>query len=521
MKKRITLFIYILIANITVFAQEYKRSNVWAVGSQPVVTYDFTNGLIIDTVQNAGISSPPFCLISSASASVSDTNGKLLFFTNGYIVYDSNGYLMAGGFHINCPNGQVLANYYGDKSLFDQTSIILPRKDNTYYVFNTGMSDSVANNYLNHVLTEFDVLNYSVVDMDSNGGLGKVVQKNVMLADKQHFRNTSLTAVKHSNGKDWWLIKSDNNNNRYQEYLVKEDTIMGPYYQQANDSSNNAFSIGGNTQIYFSEDGSQMASGNYGTLFNNGATSNDYDFNRVDLYDFDRCNGTLTFKKYYMAPYDTSTYTNNDYKQGICFSPNGKLLYMSTIYNIYQVDLEDTNTNNALFIHGPDTTISNFPWYGTMGIAPNGNIYIGNGNGTRKYMSFIDSPDVKGLGCHFVPQGVWQPYTNLMSPPNMPNYGLGADTSVICWPLGSNEIIDQYNEITVYPNPANSKVYIKYSNTPKRKIELYNKIGQLLLTTWNIEMDVSAYPSVENNFYRVQTKGLAALRDKDVWRNLI
>lgn len=39
------------------------------------------------------------------------------------------------------------------------------------------MSDSVANNYLNHTYTEFDVLNYSLVDMDSNAGKGKVVEK--------------------------------------------------------------------------------------------------------------------------------------------------------------------------------------------------------------------------------------------------------------------------------------------------------------------------------------------------------
>lgn len=84
------------------------------------------------------------------------------------------------------------------------------------------MSDSVANNYINHVYTEFDVLNYSVVDMDSNAGMGKVVQKNVVLADKQHYVNCAMQAVKHSNGKDWWLVKADCINNRYQEFLVKK-----------------------------------------------------------------------------------------------------------------------------------------------------------------------------------------------------------------------------------------------------------------------------------------------------------
>jgi len=400
------------------------------------------------------------------------------FFSNGFFLYDSSGYVMDNGLFVNCPHGNILANYYGS-SLFDQTSIILPKKGNTYYVFSTGMSDSVANNYLNHVLTEFDVLNYSVVDMDSNGGLGKVVQKNVVLADKQHYVNYAMQAVKHSNGKDWWLVKADCNNNRYQEFLVKEDTILGPYYQQATDFMSNAFCIGGNNQIYFNEQGTQMASSIYGTLKN----GNFYDFNRVDMYDFDRCDGKITFKKYYEVPYDTSTYVNDDYKQGICFSPDGKLLYMTNFYSVYQIDLTETNTYNAIFIHGPDATITNFPWYKLMGLGPNGKIYIGNFNGIRKYMSYIDSPNVKGLGCHFIPQGVWQPYTNLMSPPNMPNYGLGADTSIICWPLGiaqlNNEAIRQ---LSVYPNPVSAVLNFELVISANEEVSfgLYNTLGQLI-----------------------------------------
>ena len=482
-------YFYLLLMQLytlTALGQEIKRSNFWIIGSQPVVKYNFNNSLQIDTVINTSLSSSPYCILSASSSVVSDTNGQLLFFSNGFILYDSKGYAMDSGIYVNCPQGKVLANYYG-MSPFDQTSIILPKKGNTYYVFSAGMSDSVANNYINHIKTEFDVLNYSVVDMDSNGGLGKVVQKNVVLADKQHYHFTQLSAVKHSNGKDWWLVKADCNNNRYQEFLVKEDTILGPYYQ-------NASTIGDfctvSSQMYFSQDGSKMACSMYGNIDTSGSGLFYY-YNRVELYDVDRCSGEITYKRHYIVPYDTSTYINRDYKQGICFSPDGKLLYMSTNYSIFQIDVEDTNTNNALYIHGPDTSnLTYFPLYGTMAIAPDGKIYIGNSNGIRKYMSYIDSPNVKGLGCHFVPQGVWQPYTNLMCPPNMPNYGLGIDSSHLgCWPLSQSESVErQSEEWVVYPNPASTQLYFR--GAERKKKMLYNAYGVLITETCKEEMDI-------------------------------
>jgi len=50
------------------------------------------------------------------------------------------------------------------------------------------------------------ILWYSVIDMNLNGGNGSVVQNNVIL-----FNDTLSTsgpqAVKHANGRDWWIIE--------------------------------------------------------------------------------------------------------------------------------------------------------------------------------------------------------------------------------------------------------------------------------------------------------------------------
>jgi hypothetical protein len=468
----------LLLTSSLIYSQEYKRNNNWSLGYDPVVIFNFNSNLFIDTTDNIN------CGISTSASTISDTLGNLALFSNGFIIYNYEGNAVEDGYYVNCPYGKVLCNYYGGASLFDQTSIILPKKGNTYYVFSTGMSDSVANNYLNNIKTEFDVLNYSVVDMDSNNGKGKVMQKNVVLADNRHYWNCAMQAVKHANGKDWWLVKADCNNNRYEEYVVREDTILGPYYQSITNIGDWCVSF---SEIYFSNNGKQMASSIYGKY--EGTLNNR---NRVDIFDFDRCSGELTFKKYYIAPYDTSNYPNNDFKNGICFSPNDSLLYMSNLYTIYQIDLHDTNTYNATFIHGPDTTLANFPWYEHLACAPDGKMYIGNGNGTRKYMSYIDKPNVKGLGCNFKPQGLWQPYTNLRTPPNMPNYGLGADSALLvgCEPVSIREFENLVmREWHVYPNPSSTNFYIK-SRKGKKK-EMFNSVGQMVLSTKEDEIDVT------------------------------
>jgi gliding motility-associated-like protein len=127
--------------------------------------------------------------------------------------------------------------------------------------------------------------------------------------------------------------------------------------------------------------------------------------------------------------------TLEDFSSAHCFSPNNQLLYLVCGANIWQYDLWDTTINSAIHISGHDTLINYFPLYSLSYLAPNNQIYIGASHAIRKTMPFIEFPNKRGLACGFRGRGngaFSQPYTNLVVPPNMPHYTLGAAKGSAC-----------------------------------------------------------------------------------------
>ena len=86
---------------------------------------------------------------NEASASVSDENGNLLFYTNGNTVYNRK--------HLEMLNGDFLA---GNLSACQCAIVKVPGNDSIYYIFTT---DAVENN--------FQVgYRYSVVNVNRDNG---------------------------------------------------------------------------------------------------------------------------------------------------------------------------------------------------------------------------------------------------------------------------------------------------------------------------------------------------------------
>jgi len=377
-------------------------------------------------------------------------------------------------------------------SFNSQTSIILPTEFKRYYLVTSSFSDNqhidcITNNNCYH-----DLLLYNVIDMNANGGAGKVVTRMVPAISNASFRKTQMMACRHGNGKDWWLLKNEGDNGNVHTFLFTQDSVYDKGVQVFAQPNWGPWDIQG--QSTFNSDGSMFATTSHGS-------STGYVF----LADFDRCHGLLSNPSVIQMPigsqqmpWDSSL--TERLSTGLCFSPNGEFLYVISGWNIYQFDIQNATW---FHIHGIDTTANDFMQYENAYIGPDNKIYIGNFHGLSKQMSRIDNPDVKGAGCNFCPRCLRLDSLGanayVGTPPCMPNYGLGAKT---CWPLSHDDVLVGNDHLAVYPNPTNSILNFK-NKTGKRKY-LYNTLGQLIRTTQTNEMDIrGVHPGV----YYVQCDG--------------
>ena len=489
--KKLIIFL-ILFSYIGRVISQNKMGNTWIVGIHKMPIAEFNgiqppNTVILKT--NAAIGYPFDYFRSHSNISDSST-GKLLFSCNAMRIYDTSGALMQNGdslqplkiYTMNNPPSQPVT----------QGSLILPKGNSgEYYVFVTTVSDSLYDAlWVPDIRTPFDELRYNVVNMNLNGGLGTVTAKNKSLLIKTEMIRTMMQACRHANGTDWWLLKQmgPDDNNKIARFLVTKDSIYGPYYQYFS-TPNWGFDYGVG-QLAFSKDGKRYAAVHSKS-------------NKLFVADFDRCSGELSNPKVFNIPLDSTTIPNPQPQYvidtgttGVCFSPNGKFAYITKRYNIYQFEFDEPDSSLAwsLIQHGPDTTHAKFEYYGQLLLGPDERIYIGKGGGTHRQFSVIDYPNNKGLACGFCKKCFRLPdssFTATTSPPNMPDYTLGADLTKVCWPLSIDEIRMEGEKLEVFPNPANAVINIKTEIIGKR--ELYNSVGQLLIVTNLNEIDVRKY----------------------------
>jgi hypothetical protein len=458
-------FIYLFISHYSK-SQTSKLNSVWTLGYIPVVKFDFNNNLKIDTVLNTYWTSLTF-----GGSNICDTNGNLLLYCSAFTLCDKFGLPIDNWDLLNCPFGTKFRTKYGGDGFYNQMSIILPKSANQYYVFTSGMSDKAFDEWqspnANFDSFRFDNLNYAIVDMDANNGAGKVLEKNKVLMQDAQLSHVRMTAVRHGNGKDWWLVKPHRTKQLFYNFLVSANGIAEPIISTVPEY--NDMSIGNDGQSTFSNNGSLYA-----------YTTSDY---TAEYYvnNFDRCTGFMTKFKHITVPNDLPKY-GDDWCEGVAFSPNDSLMYVSTQYSIWQIDLYDTNAINYIKITGPDTLLDYFPRYQAMSLAPDNKIYIGNNNANLPSMDYIEYPNIKGLGCNFRGRGngaIQSPYSNLFVPPNMPNYGLGVLAGSPC-----DTIRAQINNWLLYPNPAREMVKLKVLNSSNGQsvtIQIFDMLGKLIV----------------------------------------
>jgi hypothetical protein len=475
--KLITLCAVCTCAMHFVHAQTNKAGNNWLLGRY-MGTYNFKGDTSMPSFKYRQ-PKVPFAALDESGSCISDSaTGALLFFSNGKKIYDSLGNLMHNGDSI------AIGKQGNLNSAINQSNIILPKKGNTFYQFNTQMSDSELYYGVGGIVGYATQLRYSIVDMSANNGLGAVVQKNRLVTDTGRMRMNGIQAVRHANGVDWWVVTLGFGRNRVPHSyvfttLVTPDSVYPMQEQLISTDTTNTYQ--GDGRVSFSTDGNQIA---IVTASRNDCIGN-----------FNRCNGTISNIRT-IPPIDSGLQGISTFLDAV-WSPNGRYLYVNQISCIVQLDTwsSDPDWDQSLVL-GFDTNVGQYlSAYGHMALAPDGRIYIGNWGAPNLYLQGIGKPDLPKAACQPLIRVLRAPYQLISYSagdytdrfvgdiPNISNYTLGADPNydINCWPLAITQPQVQQAALVVYPNPAKDLLHISNTALTVNTYTMYNVQGDMVL----------------------------------------
>lgn len=345
---------------------------------------------------------------NDTDAAISDSTGKLLFYFNGIYIEDVSRHIME--------NGDTLNEYNETGYDLPQGAIIIPYPGhNNQYILFHGEEGYVD-------IPGWDIscigLYYSVIDMTYNNGLGKVVQRKIpLLIDTLEYGQ--LAVCRHANGRDWWLAAGKSYTNSFYRVLIDASGPQSLGLQSVGAVREESFG-----QASFSPDGSKyVISGGYGVP--------PFAKESIDIYDFDRCDGSFSKHQQIVLHDNTNTLI------GSIISPNSRWLYAPSIQLLYKFDLwADTVETSKALIAEYEPFNDPFPTAFMMGfLAPDNKVYLYTTSGSRT-LHIIHEPDEPGADCAFEQHGVRLPCYNSSSLPTFANYRLGPLDGSSCDTLG-------------------------------------------------------------------------------------
>jgi len=379
-KVAVSVFLLIILSGADVSGQ-IKVTYNWAFGYGGGLTWDpakiqnniSATGAVITGTPDEVLSGLPGQLegvkmiTGEGCFSYSDRNGNLLFYSDGMRVWNRNNEVM--------PNGSELLGHWSSA----QSGVVFPYPgSSTRYIAisiedwggsGTGLSNG---NFV-----------YSIINMDLDGGKGDIETqyKNIRFLGKMGHTSESVSAVKHSNGRDFWIVAPG----RDATYTNAGDVYMNVYRV---DEGVGVVSATPHTTMKLPVDPMTAGPGGYlrfspdGKYFVWGTRSE-----RVIFGEFDASAGTFSNVK------NLDTGRGADY--GVSFSVSGNYLYLAgdgghfRAYDFHEL-LGSTDPNTVTPIKVWTSGESGFAMFG-MQLGPDGRLYIAaSGSGT---LMFIDNPE--------------------------------------------------------------------------------------------------------------------------------
>lgn len=416
------------------------------------------------------------------SVIMSDTAGRLLFYSDGCMVMNRQHQMMADGDSINSPGskfwGHCILDSTGYTSLTQgMVAVPYPGRPGQYVMFHLRHSQGTWGP---------GYLHYTIVDMNAENGLGRVIRKNEHLLSTEF--DDGITAVRHGNGRDWWMV-APAEGDTYYLFLLSPSGIEGPFERH-----------GGYPPQALARKSSQAVFSPDGTRY---ARISGWDVLQME---FDRCSGEFFCPKILeMHP----SYPNVG--GGVAYSPDSRWLYISFSTELYQVSSGAIRRGGAIpKLIGVYDGFWNFfaTTFYCMQLAPDNKIYVSCTNGVRS-MHRINAPNEAGEACDFQQHSIHFSAPAEIGISHFPVYRLYDQPHSICDTLGIDAPSGReaapgwvpQKGVTVYPNPATDYIYLAVSPCDFGRLRIVNAEGQLFyeIEDWNgpqgIELSVQTWPS--------------------------
>ena len=368
-----------------VASAQMETSN-WYFGASEYVEFN-EDSLVSITYTGTATTGNCYFLNGYNSSSISDSVGNYLFSCSGEIIQNANCDTML--------NGALMGN------LATAQNIIVPRPtyNNRYYVFYPQWWNSPTG------------FRYSEIDMLIDSGWGGVIpdQLDVLLETDV---TDKVTAVKHANGKDIWVITHKDNTNNYLAYLVTENGVnptpvvssVGMVISDTPADNNGPL----NGCIKVSPCGRRIAMASKG-------------LHKVQVTDFDTKSGVVS----------NPIPLNIPYPYYVEFSGDGNVLYVGTRNAVWVQDttrivqfnlLEPgyTAINNSAFQLNDFSTYPIVSSPKSLQLAMDGRIYVGYFIPGSNAMGVINEPHLLDTNCNFIydKYPISEPLDELLGFPN-------------------------------------------------------------------------------------------------------
>ncbi len=359
------LIVYLLIS-YNLFPQ--NEANIWHFGEHHGLDFNSGNPVKLTNTSHNSI---------RGNATMSDSSGNFLFSFSGEQLWNREGHTMQNG------------NDIIGESLASQGTLIvpLPGSDKIYYIFTVPT-----------IFHPFRGFHYSVIDMELDGGLGGVVvgKKNIVIDDDGYVLE-KLTAVKHNNNQDIWIIaRKLFFDDAYRSYLLTSSGLnTDPVINEVRHLDYNT--VVGTMKVSLNKKYLAVA------YTNDDASNSEKQF--VDICSFNAETGEIELL--FEIGKNIIPGSQNE-PWAVEFSPDSKFLYLtyfnetgSNFYELFQYDMQYIY-DSSLFMQS-EVFIDSTQVCGLQ-LARDGKIY-GTGNYFNyhygDYFGVINKPWKRGTACDF------------------------------------------------------------------------------------------------------------------------